>query len=44
MDFLESAEILLPALIDMPMTIYGGQEDALHHFELYWASNELNDP
>jgi AraC-like DNA-binding protein len=33
MDFLRSAEILIPALTDIPVTIYDGQEKVLQQFE-----------
>jgi AraC-like DNA-binding protein len=33
MDFLQSAEILIPALTGLPITIYSGQQEVLQQFE-----------
>jgi AraC-like DNA-binding protein len=33
MDFLQSAEVLIPALTGLPVTIYKGQQDVLQQFE-----------
>lgn len=44
MDFLQSAEILIPALTEMPVTIYIGQQEVLHRFEkTYCFSAEIQE-